>query len=127
MCKTIKQVVSFQAPPNTIYDLLVDARLFHAVTGKTATNLTTVGGKFTAFGGAVSGITVDLAQNERVVQAWRHRSFPDGIFSMVTLQLSSKPSGAQVVLTHRGVPKDLIPGIEDLWREQVWKRIKEYL
>jgi hypothetical protein len=31
------------------------------------------------------------------------------------------------VLTHRGVPKDLIPETEHNWREQYWSRIKAYL
>ena len=35
--------------------------------------------------------------------------------------------GTQLVLTHRGVPKDLIAGIEDSWRNHYWKRIKSYL
>ena len=35
--------------------------------------------------------------------------------------------GTQLVLTHRGVPKELIPETELAWREQYWSRIKAYL
>ena len=35
--------------------------------------------------------------------------------------------GTDLVLTHRGVPKDLIPETELAWREQYWARIKTYL
>jgi hypothetical protein len=35
--------------------------------------------------------------------------------------------GTELVLTHRGVPKDLIPETERAWREQYWSRIKAYL
>jgi hypothetical protein len=35
--------------------------------------------------------------------------------------------GTELVLTHRGVPKDLIPDTERTWREQYWVRIKAFL
>jgi len=38
-----------------------------------------------------------------------------------------KRRGTELVLTHRGVPKDLIPETEENWREQYWSRIKAYL
>lgn len=111
MCKTIKQKVKFQASPRFIYDLLIDSRKYK------------VGGKFKA--GAASGINVDLAPGKRIVQAWRDSKFPVGIFSMAAFTL--KPTargGTELVLTHRGVPKELIPETEAGWRKQ-WARMKE--
>ena len=35
--------------------------------------------------------------------------------------------GTELVLTHRGVPKDLIPETEQAWRDEVWSRIRMYL
>ena len=35
--------------------------------------------------------------------------------------------GTELVLTHRGVPKELIPETEQAWRDQYWARIKAYL
>jgi hypothetical protein len=35
--------------------------------------------------------------------------------------------GTELVLTHRGVPKDLIPETEEAWREHYWSRIRTYL
>ena len=35
--------------------------------------------------------------------------------------------GTELVLVHRGVPKDLIPETEQAWRDQYWSRIKAYL
>ncbi|EOQ95686.1 hypothetical protein LEP1GSC195_3649 [Leptospira wolbachii serovar Codice str. CDC] len=32
--------------------------------------------------------------------------------------------GTEVVLTHRGVPKELIPGIEEDWRQNYWDKIR---
>ena len=128
MCKTIKQRVKFKAAPGTIYDLLADSRKHSAVTGRKASISTKVGGTFSIDGDDVTGVNVDLVRARRIVQAWRHRRFPEGIFSMAAVTLKPTPDGGtELVLTHRGVPKDLIPETERNWRDQYWSRIKAYL
>ncbi len=128
MCKTIKQRVKFNAPPATVYDLLADSKKHSAVTGRKATISRKIGGTFSVSGDDVSGINVDLVPGRRIVQAWRHLRFPEGIFSMAAVTLTpTTDGGTELVLTHRGVPKDLIPETELAWREQYWSRIKGYL
>src|SRR5207249_5368783 len=76
----------------------------------------------------VTGVNVDLVPGRRIVQAWRHRRFHEGVFSMAAVTLTPTPDGGtELVLTHRGVPKDLIPETEQTWREQYWSRIKAYI
>ncbi|MBL8993762.1 MAG: SRPBCC domain-containing protein [Spirochaetia bacterium] len=128
MCKTIKQLVKFNASPAIIYDLLADSKKHTAVTGKNAMISRKIGGAFTANGNEVSGVNVDLVPGRRIVQAWRHRKFPEGIFSMAAVTLTpTADGGTKLVLTHRGVPKDLIPETEQAWRDQYWSKIKTYL
>ena len=128
MCRTIKQRVKFSAPPAKAYDLLADSKKHSAVTGRKASISRKVGGAFSVNGNEVTGINVDLVPGKRIVQAWRHRRFPEGIFSMAAVTLTpTTEGGTDLVLTHRGVPKDLIPETELAWREQYWARIKAYL
>lgn len=128
MCKTIKQRVKFSAPPATVYDLLADSKKHSAVTGRKASISRKVGGTFSVNGNEVTGVNVDLVPGKRIVQAWRHRRFPEGIFSMAAVTLTpTTEGGTDLVLTHRGVPKELIPETELAWREQYWARIKAYL
>ncbi len=128
MCKTIKQRVTFKAPPAIVYELLADSRKHSAVTGRKATISRKIGGAFSASGNDVSGVNVDLVRGQRIVQAWRHRRFPEGVFSMAAVTLTpTSDGGTALVLTHRGVPKDLIPETERTWRELYWARIKAYL
>lgn len=128
MCKTIKQRVKFRAAPAAIYELLADSRKHTAVTGRKATISRKVGGTFSARGNDVTGVNVDLVPGRRIVQAWRHRRFPEGIFSMAAVTLTpTADGGTELVLTHRGVPKDLIAETEQAWRDQYWSRIKAYL
>ena len=128
MCKTIKQRVKFKAPPTIVYDLLADSEKHSIVTGKKAAISSKVGGTFSARDNDVSGVNVDLVPGRRIVQAWRHKKFAEGIFSMAAVTLTpTADGGTELVLTHRGVPKDLIPETEEAWREQYWSRIKAYL
>ena len=128
MCKTIKQRVKFKAEPATIYELLADSRKHTAVTGRKASISTKIGGPFSTGEDEVTGVNVDLVPAKRIVQAWRHRRFPEGVFSMAAFTLTATPDGGtELVLTHRGVPKDLIPETEQAWRDQYWSRIKAYL
>lgn len=128
MCKTIKQRVKLKAAPATVYELLADSEKHTAVTGRKATISGEIGGAFSTSGNDVTGINVDLVPGRRIVQAWRHRRFPEGVFSMAAVTLTPTPDGGtELVLTHRGVPKQLIPATEQAWREEYWSRMKVYL
>ena len=128
MCKTIKQRVKFKADPATVYDLLADSRKHSAIVGRRATISKKIGGTFAIGENDVTGIIVDLVPGRRIVQAWRHRRFPEGIFSMAAVTLKPTPDGGtELVLVHRGVPKDLIPETEQAWRDEYWSRMKAYL
>ncbi|TGM19869.1 SRPBCC domain-containing protein [Leptospira meyeri] len=125
MCKTIKQKVKFKANPLAIYQLMADAKKVSALTGKPAIISKNIGGNFSLMSGKVSGIIVDLKPSERIVQAWRREDFPEGIFSMVTVTLKeTADGGTNLILTHRGVPKELIDDVEENWRLNFWEKIK---
>lgn len=128
MCKTIKQKVRFNAEPKAVYDLLADSKKRSEVTGRKASISRSIGGEFSTDNGRVTGVNVDLVPGKRLVQAWRRDDFPDGVFSMAAITLAPTPSGGtELVLTHRGVPKKLIPETEDYWRQVYWARMKERL
>ena len=125
MCKTIKQKVRFKAAPQDVYKLLADSTLRTKVTGLRADISRKVGGPFSADDGRVTGVNVDLVAGKRIVQAWRRKDFPDGVFSMATFNLTPTPDGGtELVLTHRGVPKWLIDGTEEDWRNDYWAPMK---
>jgi uncharacterized protein YndB with AHSA1/START domain len=128
MCKTIQLKVRFNAPPERVYQLLTDARAQRAFSGSPASIDLRPGGRFSIQAGRITGIVVDLEPKKRVVQAWRERGFPVGIFSMATFNLTPTPQGGtELKLTHRGVPKELIPRISTEWRTLHWEKMKRYL
>lgn len=112
MCKTISQKVRFKAEPSDVYELLV-------------TEAEQVGRPFCM--GEGTGIVVDLAPARRVVRAWREEDYPEGVFSMAAFTLRRVDTGTELTLTHRGVPKALIPRTEERWRQQYWEPMKQKL
>jgi activator of HSP90 ATPase len=125
MCKTIKQKLKFRLSPDTVYQLLVDSKKHSNLTGQKASISQKVGGEFSAQSGRVSGINVDLVPGKRLVQAWRSKEFPEGAFSMATFLLKkTNDGGTDLTLIHRGVPKELIPGVEQDWRSLYWENIR---
>lgn len=111
-----------------VYRILSDSKSHSSVTGKKAFLSNKVGGTFSTLSGEVTGVIVDLSPHKRIVQAWRRKDFPEGIFSMAAMTLkATSDGGTELVLTHRGVPKDLIPGVESSWRENYWNKIKNKL
>lgn len=125
MCKTIKQKARFRASPAEIYRWLADSQRHSALTGEKAKISRRIGGAFSTLGGRVEGINVDLVPGKRLVQAWRSREFPAGIFSMAAFELTpTKTGGTELVLTHRGVPKALIPKVERAWKA-LYDKIRE--
>jgi activator of HSP90 ATPase len=125
MCKTIKQRARFKLEPGQVYHLLTDSQRHTKLTGQKAVIGNRVGSAFSTHGGRVSGILVDLVPGRRVVQAWRSKDFPVGAFSMASFELSpTNDGGTELVLTHRGVPKALIPSVEADWRTTYWDKIR---
>ena len=112
MCKTISQKVRFRAEPSDVYRLLV-------------AEAEQVGRPFCM--GEGTGIVVDLAPAERVVRAWREGDYPEGVFSMAAFTLRRVATGTELTLTHRGVPKALIPRTEERWRRSYWEPMKRML
>ena len=127
VCKTIKQKVTFKVAPEVVYGVLTDAKKLSVLSEKKALISESVGGRFSIFAGRIEGINVDFSPPYRIVQAWREAQFPQGVFSMASFQLNRTPNGGtQLILTHRGVPKELIPRIERHWRRDYWDKMKSY-
>src|SRR5205814_6119675 len=71
MTKTIQQRVEFPVSPERLFEIYTDSKRHSAATGSPATVSKKVGGKFSAFGGMLSGRNLAVIPNQMIVQAWR--------------------------------------------------------
>lgn len=128
MTKTIHQRVTIGAPPKKVYAALIEEKRHATFTGEPARISLKVGGAFSCYGGWLQGINVELIPGKRIVQAWRGKNWPTGIFSVATFALAKAAGGrTRITFTHVGVPASKAKDITMGWRKFYWKPLKAYL
>jgi uncharacterized protein YndB with AHSA1/START domain len=133
MTNAIRQEIDFNASPQRIYEVLTDEKQFSAFTGAPAEIEGRAGGAFSTFGGFITGRNVELVPNKRIVQAWRVKVWPEGVYSIVAFELTPNgPSGAQLVMTHDAFPDGMRAHLngeekDGGWHRQYWEPLKKYL
>ena len=123
----IHQEVDFKATPARIYEVLLDAKQFNACTKDTAEIQSQPGGTFKLFGGRIEGRNIELAPNQRIVQAWRPASWPAGTYSIVKFELVARGSGTRIVLDHAGFTEDKWEHLNEGWPLHYWEPLRKYL
>jgi len=124
---SIHQEVTFSAAPARVYQALVDSKQFAELTGAPATWDGAEGAAFTAFGGHITGRHVELVPDQRVVQAWRAKTWPAGVFSIVRFELRADGKGTKLVFDHEGFPNDEKDNLSKGWHAMYWEKIAKHV
>jgi activator of HSP90 ATPase len=124
---TIHQEVDFKASPRRLYEALLDTNQFAEFSGRPAEINREVGGAFSLFGGHIVGRNVELVPNQRIVQAWRVVTWPEGVYSIVKFELKTQEAGTRLVFDHTGFPEGLRDHLAAGWETNYWTLLKKYL
>jgi len=125
---TIIQKVVIPASPEEVYDAFIDPSKHSEFTGSEATCDPTVGGKFTAWDGYISGRNLELEKGKRIVQEWMTAEWPKG-YPSSTLELTFrrvKGGGTQVRMVHSHVPVEQADDYRQGWIDNYWELLKDY-
>jgi activator of HSP90 ATPase len=125
--KTIQHTVSFRASPEQIFEALLDSERHSAFTGAPATVDRRVGGVTSAYGGHVTGINLEIVTNKRIVQAWRPKDFPEGVFTVLCYELAADGEGTKLTFTQNAVPDSAYEHLDKGWEERYWKPLRAYV
>lgn len=123
----IHQEIDFTVSPQRVYEALLDAKQFIAFSGRKAEINPDVGGAFSVFNGHIIGRNLELVPNQRIVQAWRVVTWPEGAYSIARFELKPQGSGTHLVFDHIGFPEGLLNHLADGWNENYWSLLKKYL
>jgi activator of HSP90 ATPase len=123
---SIHQEADFKASPQRVYEALLDAKEFSAFSGLPAEIRREAGGDFSCFGGHIVGRNVELVPNQRIVQAWRVVTWPEGAYSIAKFELKAQGSGTRLILDHVGFPEGLKDHLASGWKEHYWERLQKY-
>ena len=119
----IHQEVTLTAGPSRVYEALVDSKRFTELTGAPAAGDSTEGSAFSAFGGHITGRHVELVPGKRVVQAWRAKMWPEGLYSIARFELRENGSGTKVIFDHDGFPADMKDHLAQGWQANYWDKL----
>ena len=124
---TISQSISINASAAKVYQALISAEQFGEVTGSPAEISSDEGGEFSCFGGQITGRHIELSPEQRIVQDWRVKAWPEGVYSEVRFDLSASGDATTLELTHTGYPDDAAEHLEPGWHKMYWEPLKAYL
>jgi activator of HSP90 ATPase len=121
---TIHQEIDLAASPERVYDALLSAKQFGALTGLPTEIAPEVGGAFSCFGGHIVGRNVELVPKRRIVQAWRVVGWPEGVYSIARFELKPQAAGTRVIFDHTGFPPELRDHLAAGWEDHYWKALR---
>nr|CAH7763029.1 unnamed protein product [Callosobruchus chinensis] len=122
---SIKQTQKFQCTAEEFYDALTRLELVTAFTRGDVQLDLSKGGKFSLFGGNIIGLFDELVPAKKIVQQWRYKQWPEGHYSVVTININQKDDHTEVSLEQAGVPKSEIDVTKENWQRYYWDAIKQ--
>jgi activator of HSP90 ATPase len=130
--ESIHQAIAFKAPRKRIYEALTDENKFAQITDFNMKGASTeisreVGGSFSILGGIIRGRHVELVPDERILQAWREKDWPAGIYSMVRFQLERPGAETKLFFDHTGFPQGAAVHLAPGWWSHYWEPLRKYL
>jgi activator of HSP90 ATPase len=125
--KIIRQTVTFKTGPHEVYEILMDSKKHAQFTGGEAKISRKEGGKFSIYGGDISGENLELAPDQKIVQSWRYSDWPKDVYSKATFELEAVEKGTHLTFTQSGVPDDKYEDIKQGWKDYYWAPMKAML
>jgi activator of HSP90 ATPase len=123
----IKQSNIIPADPERVYEAFTNARIHSEFTGSKATCDPTVGGRFTAWDGYISGKNVELEKGKKIVQEWKTTEWPKGYGpSKLELILKKVKNGTEITMIHSNVPEEQASELAEGWNQFYWTPLKDY-
>ena len=123
---TIHQEIEFNVSPKQLYEAQLDSKRSTEFSGRPAETNREVGGAFSRFKGHIDGRNLELVPNQRIVQAGRVVTWPEGAYSIVRFELKPQGSRTHLVFDHIGFPEGLHDHLAAGWDENYWSLLKKY-
>lgn len=137
--EAIHQEPVFHGPARRIYEALLDAKQFDVVAslgeaikaiaraGKPTEISHEPGGRFSLFGGYITGRQIELSPNRRIVQAWRVSSWLPGAYSIARFEFLEQGADTRIIFDHSGFPKGQAEHLADGWNANYWAPLEKFL
>lgn len=127
MSESLNLSVDLPVSPERVYRAWFDAYEYSQITGKAAQIDAQVGGSFTVWDGAATGINQVMTPFSHIVQSWRGTDFPPGSpDSSVDIVLQPTCLGAQLTLEQMNIPDGQAKKWMDAWVDTALRPLRRY-
>lgn len=112
---TINQKSEFQCSPQDLYDTLLDPQRV-SIWSRGSCKIQKDVGSFELFNSNVTGNITNLVPNKQIQMQWRFKTWPEGHFSQVTIDIKEGSSGTELKLIQKLVPVGEVAATETNWK-----------
>ncbi len=117
---------TFPVKPDQLYKAWLESKTHSEMTGGEAEISASVGSKFSAWDGYISGTILELKENEKIMQSWRTTEFLDAEEdSQLELSFKAVPQGTELILKHTNLPANGEQYING-WKEHYFIPMESY-
>ena len=125
---TLTLAVDLPATPARLYAMYITPKLHAAFTGAPVRIAARAGARFEAFGGAISGTTLQVVPKRLIVQSWRSTHFGKrDSDSTLILRFVPHGKGGRIELTHVNVAERDFGGVSEGWHKYYFVPWRAYL
>ena len=127
--KSIYQEVIFEASPETVYEIIMDAGRHSELAGSEVEMSREIKGHFSVFDGYCTGYNVELVQGKKIVQAWHFAAdgWPDDHYSQCTFEFEPHGTGCLLKFTQTDIPEHKSDALAEGWQTYYWEPMKEMI
>jgi activator of HSP90 ATPase len=122
--KDFKKYYILPAPPEEVYNALVNPLALRLWTGEEAVMSEEPGSEFSLWEGSIEGRNMAFEKNRKVEQEWYfgEQETP----SIVTLLLHPHPKGTSVELRHVNIPDEAWDDITEGWTDSYFAALQDF-
>jgi len=123
--KDIELVETFKCTGQELYNALTQKEMMQVFTGgEVKMTEAKKGEKFEMIGGNVQGSFIDLVPFTKIVQKWRLKSWPDGYYAHVEINIKQSNEDTKLNLKVSQVPEKEVENTKMGWRRYYFESIK---
>lgn len=115
----------FFCSPDHLYKVLTTRELVQAFTRGEAVVEATTDGRYSIFGGNITGTFISLTPDKVIEMRWRKSDWPEGHHSHLVIELDSHENGTQLKLTQSAVPSYDMENTLNGWQSNIFAAIKQ--
>jgi activator of HSP90 ATPase len=113
--------------PDVLFNAWLNSKEHSNFTGSPAKIAPKIGGKFTAWDNYISGKTIEMDPNKRIVQEWRSTEFPEeSPDSRIEITFEKVEEGTKLTLRHFDIPKGQAQEYKKGWKDFYFEPMKKY-